>query len=78
MGKLRSIVEPTRKAKSKTAKATARVPVLTPKQQARAKGFHRYLARCMADESGEQEETWSILQKVLDENRTSTRKHFND
>ena len=52
--------------------------VLTPEQKARLKAFRRYAKKWMNDPSGEQEESWKVLKKALEENRSGYRKLFRD
>jgi hypothetical protein len=63
---------------SRTKKGTPKPSGLTTAQRERLAAFNRYIARHMKDDSGEQEQTWSILKKALDDNRTSTRRHFRE
>jgi hypothetical protein len=78
MGKTKSVIGPARAMKLKSARLAAKPAALTTEQRARLEAFDRYIAKCMDDDSGEQEETWTVLKKALDDNRTSTRKHFRD
>jgi hypothetical protein len=40
--------------------------------------FQRYLDKWMNDGSSEQEESWKVLKKALEENRSGYRKLFRD
>ena len=79
MAKTRSIPPKTALAKhTKPIGQRAKPAALTADQSSRRDAFKRYLEVWLADDSGEQVETWKVLKKALDENRTSLRKHFND
>jgi len=51
---------------------------LSKRQKAQLAAFRRYVKRWMKDDSGEQEESWKVLKRALEENRSGYRKLFSD